>query len=465
MNLKHRLPLLFSLLFSLLLAMVLLTVYYLFANFRKEEFKDRLAEKVENTVKLLLEVKEVDVQILKIIDRNSINRLYNEKTLIFDENRQLIYSSIDDAAINWSVSELNQIKREKEIFKESREYDVLGLYYEYAGKDYYALISAEDKYGRSKLNYLKVLLAGAFVMSTAMVWLLAFSLSKKILNPLDSLRHQMQEITTRNLAMRVAEPRQDDEIKALSQSFNQMLDRIDTAYKSQKNFTSNASHELRTPITRIVTQLENLLKENNLPPGIHHTLTSIAGDTYHLSDIITSLLLLSNLEENNPQTAFKLLRLDEVIFQAAAETSALFPDLKIQFEIESQTPDELNMEIRGDETLLRIVFLNLFKNGYLYSDNHVVQCLLSQQPGALQVLVSNHGEVPALNDPNQLFHPFSRGNNTKNKPGSGIGLSIVQRILNYHKASITYEIPDSNTNQLILSFPPPASPFRRDTTA
>ena len=455
MNLKHRLPLLFSLLFSLLLAFVMITVYGLYANFRKEEFKDRLAEKVENTVKLLLKVKEVDEQVLKIIDRASINRLYNEKTLIFDEHKQLIYSSIDDATIHWSPRELNELKQQKETFKESREYDVLGLYFEYAGKDYYALISAEDKYGRSKLDYLKVLLAGAFVTGTALVWLLSFSLSKRILKPLESLRKQMQEITTKNLTARVAEPKQDDEIKALSLSFNQMLDRIDTAYKNQKNFTSNASHELRTPITRIVMQLENLLKENTLPDRLQNTLTSISEDTYRLSDIVASLLLLSNVEENDLRTAFKALRLDEIIFESASRISGLYPDMKIQFEVENLSPHEPDMEIKGDETLLKIVFVNLFKNAYQYSDNRVVQCLLRQQSGSLQVVMTNQGETPAVEDPNLLFHPFSRGSNTKNKPGSGIGLSIVQRILHYHGASVAYTIPAPGINELLLSFPLP----------
>ena len=83
MQLKHRVPLFYSLLFSFVLATVMMTVYYLFANFRKVEFKDRLAQRAQTTIKLLLEVKEVDNQLLKIIDQNSINKLYNEKTLIF----------------------------------------------------------------------------------------------------------------------------------------------------------------------------------------------------------------------------------------------------------------------------------------------------------------------------------------------------------------------------------------------
>jgi hypothetical protein len=85
MTLIQRFSILFSFLFSILLAAVMMTIYYSFAYFRVEEFKDRLSEKAETTVKLLIEVKEIDYQLQKIIDRNTINRLYNEKTLVFND--------------------------------------------------------------------------------------------------------------------------------------------------------------------------------------------------------------------------------------------------------------------------------------------------------------------------------------------------------------------------------------------
>ena len=179
------------------------TVYYLFAKYRKEEFRDRLAQRAETTVRILLEVKEVDEQLLKIIDRNSINRLYNEKTLIFNDSLKLIYSSLDDATIKWTLDDLKEIKRRKQVFKRNSEYDFLGIYYPFNHRDYYALISAEDRYGIRKLNYLKFLLLGAFITGTLLVWMLSFYASRKTLQPLDKVRSQMQEISTRNLNMKM----------------------------------------------------------------------------------------------------------------------------------------------------------------------------------------------------------------------------------------------------------------------
>jgi two-component system, OmpR family, sensor histidine kinase ArlS len=212
MQLKHRVPLFFSFLFSLVLASVMLTVYYLFADFRTNDFKDRLAERSKTTIKLLLEVKEVDDQLLKIIDQNTINKLYNEATLIFNDSMRLIYSSIDDTKIAWSAEDLDAVKQHKEIFRHTKEYDILGIYYNYNGRDFYSFISAEDKYGIRKLNYLKLLLFIAFLTSTTIVWLISFILSKKTLLPLDQLRRQMQEVTSKNLILRVHEPKQQVEI-------------------------------------------------------------------------------------------------------------------------------------------------------------------------------------------------------------------------------------------------------------
>jgi hypothetical protein len=97
MTLKRRVAVGVSVVFSLLLGLAESYVYFSFSTFRKEEFYDRLGEKALTTAKLLVEVNEVDRELLRLIDKNTVNRLYNEKTLVFDANYQLIYSSIDGA--------------------------------------------------------------------------------------------------------------------------------------------------------------------------------------------------------------------------------------------------------------------------------------------------------------------------------------------------------------------------------
>jgi K+-sensing histidine kinase KdpD len=181
-------------------------------------------------------------------------------------------------------------------------------------------------------------------------------------------------------------------------------------------------------------------------------LKSIAEDAYHLSDIITSLLVLAKTEESNDRTGLQKVRLDEVIFQVAAQMSKAYPDFKLHFEIENEESKQLTMELRGDETLLRIALLNLFKNAYLYSSDQQVHCSVTETSDALRLTIINRGEVPDTSDTTYLFNTFTRGSNSSKTQGSGIGLSIVRRILHYHQASIVYHIADKQTNKVQITF-------------
>jgi two-component system sensor histidine kinase ArlS len=453
MNLKQRFSFIFSLLFSALLASVMITVYFLFTHFRQDEFATLLAEKAQTTAKLLIEVKEIDYKMQKLIDSNSVNKLYNENVQVYDSSKKLIYNSNSKLTIDYNDDELDDVKDKKRFFSHIREYDVLGLYYIFDNKGYYVLVSAEDTYSNSKLNYLKYLLFGAFVIGTIVVWILSFSLSKRALQPLYDFRKKIQAITDSNLKIRLSEEKREDEINTLANSFNQMMDRIDNAYERQKEFTGNASHELRTPVARIAAQLENQLNRDGLDPLTKANLESIFEDTFQLSEIISSLVALADINSREHHSSFVKLRLDEAVFSVVADLSKIYPDFKLKFEIENYTGNETELHISGDETLLKIALLNLFKNAYKYSDNHTVECLIRQDAQHIELLITNTGEVPEVKDTNTLFNTFYRGSNTKDASGSGIGLSIVKRVLvEYHKATIVYNIIDDNTNQVKVVF-------------
>ncbi|QEM06443.1 HAMP domain-containing protein [Mucilaginibacter rubeus] len=453
MNLKQRFSFIFSCLFSVLLATVTLTVYVLFAHFRQDEFAALMTEKAQTTAKLLIEVKEIDYKMQKIIDSNSINKLYNENTQIYNEDYKLIYNSNDTLTVNLTKADLNQIKTKHRIFKKTDPYDILGLYYTYDHKHYYVVVSAEDTYDNSKLNYLKYLLLGAFIIGTTTVWVLSFRLSKRALKPLDNFRQKIQEITDSNLKIRLSEAKREDEINALANSFNQMMDRIDNAYDRQKEFTGNASHELRTPVARIAAQIENLLHRNGLDADTRANLASVFDDTFQLSEIISSLVAIADINSREHHSSFAKLRLDELIYSTVADLSKIYPDFKLKFEIENNTGNETDLEISGDETLLKIALINLFKNAYLYSDDHSLECLIRQENKEIELLITNSGEPPLVEDTATLFTTFYRGSNVKYIAGSGIGLGIVKRVLEYHRSTINYQIIDKNTNQVQVIFP------------
>ena len=95
MSLKLRSALLFTAIVATILLICYTVIYALYAEFKKEEFVIRLEEKAITTYKLLVDVKEIDHHLLKLIDKNTLNELYNEKVIVFNKNREVIYSSFD----------------------------------------------------------------------------------------------------------------------------------------------------------------------------------------------------------------------------------------------------------------------------------------------------------------------------------------------------------------------------------
>lgn len=128
MTLKKRIALYISLLFTAVFALSVLLIGVLFSNFRKEEFKARLREKALSSIILLTKVQEMDQHLLRIVDQNSINQLYNEKTLIFDPNYHLIYSSVDDAVVRYDISDFIYIKEHGSLYRKQGKLEIYGFF-------------------------------------------------------------------------------------------------------------------------------------------------------------------------------------------------------------------------------------------------------------------------------------------------------------------------------------------------
>jgi signal transduction histidine kinase len=447
MNLKNKISLIFSLLFTFIYAISATIIYVSLADFREEEFESRLNEKAITSIKLLIDVEKMDKQLLKLIDQNSINKLYDEKILIFDANYKLIYSSIDDAKINWNIEDLNFLKAHKSFFRKENHYEICGVFYHTIGSDFYALISAKDNFGERKLEYLLYILIATYLLFTSLTWLFSYQIVKRLLSPIDAFHTKIKGINENNLDTRIKVKFKKDEIDLLANEFNQMLERINYSYKIQQEFTANASHELRTPLARMTAQLENKIlkdKEAGIPNPFNENLLN---DVNQLSALVDSLLILSKLERKTTQQN-EICRIDELIFDSSVILNKLFSDFKIDLEIEEVD----NLEVKGNKSLLSIAFINLFRNAYLYSDSKLAKVKITSEANILKITISNDGKTISKEEQSRLFEPFIRGKNVKDKSGLGLGLPIVLRILNHHRYKIEYSISPEGENQFTLYF-------------
>lgn len=436
MTLKLRISLFISLLFTLLFGVASSIIIIFFSDFRKDEFRQRLEEKALTTIKLLIEVREVDNQMLKIIDQNSINKLYDEKTLVFNSDYDLIYSSLDDTRIRWTKSDLEYLKQHKTFFKRDGDNEIYGVFYDSRDNDFFALISANDNYGKSKLDFLMVLLLITYVVFTIAAWLLTFYVVKRQIAPLDYFHRNINSINEHNLDTRL-QIREDSrhEIDLIGREFNFMMSRIEQAYRKQKEFTAHASHELRTPLARMSVQLENLQLSADGPTRA--ALGRVEQNILQLNELIESLLLLSRVD-NTVNPVLETSRVDEALYNSIDKVCSLFPDFKVGLEIEAPEGMADLLTQPCNQHFLEIAFSNLLKNACLYSGDRQARVRLLLQDDRLAVSISNNG--PALSEQEQqnMFEPFSRGQNAGNSPGLGLGLRIVYRILSLHGFTIRY---------------------------
>ena len=451
MNYKIRLILLFLGIFLLVLSVTLALVYVSYEDFRREEFRERLRHKSIVTANLLVEIKEIDKGLLKLFDRNSINRMYDEKVLVFNNQNELIYSSLDDEPIQYSTALLNRVRAENEIFFTDEDGDeVIGLSYKRAGVDYVVLASAFDKWGKRKMWNLQQTLVIALVVGILLILLSSYFYIRQIFSPIDRINNSMRAITGNNLNQYLPVRNSRDELDQLAINFNQMQERLFQAFEMQKSFVHNASHELRTPLARMNHKLEKALGEDNPDMAdLKATLQSLQKDIGWQAELIEGLLLLHRLQSTSPISKNQV-RLDELLFKSMEKAQVLYPGFQIHFNLDETITSEEQLIISGNHILIETCFQNLLTNAANYAPDNIVNIRVGAENRWLSLVFSNKGSK-ALQE-KYLFQPFFRDENAGQTAGSGLGLSIVRKIAAHMGGKADYSYLNGS-HIFILSLP------------
>ncbi|SDM32135.1 HAMP domain-containing sensor histidine kinase [Chryseobacterium taihuense] len=452
MSLKRKIALTLSISFSLLFGVVLIIIYISFNDFRREEFKERFIRRLGFTTNFISKSKNFEEEAPIFFNENSDNFLLNETILIFNAKKQLIYSTIKDEKVTWDHKLLTKLDSKTDIYQENTSPEIYAALKNINGENYYILTYAYDTNGKSKLAYLKYLLITAFITCTLLIGFFSYYFMGKFLKPLEDLNKEISEVTAHKLTTQISAEESNDEVSILARSFNTMIARLNDVFQSQKDFTASASHEIRTPITRMAFQLENLIKFGNHSPETVTSLEQMLKDVYQLSDLTNSLMLLTKFDKENIQSIYEEIRIDEIIFESFDIVKKNYPNLRMDFLISENTQENAFLTIKGVASLLTIVFINLLKNAAVYSDDAQAKILITETESQLIIQVSSHGKAISEVEKPKLFDAFMRGNNSQNIAGSGLGLRIVKRVLEYHNAEISYASPSENLNIFKIVF-------------
>jgi len=452
MNIRKKIVLYFSTGTIVLLATALVFIYTLFSRFREEEFQQRQVDKIRTTLKFLTEIRNIDQDLIESMDRITIHELYDEKLLIFDKSKKLVYSSIDDTPVTFSSDILDDLSAEQSLIEQKDGlYDVTGIYLEKDDKAYYGISKAYDISGYSKLDYLRFVLTFTLLGISMVVVLIANYLSAKITRSILEVTRQINDFAIDGSHSKVVTTGTSDEVSILAQRFNELMQRMNDAFAFQKHAVHHISHELKTPIAVLLSDIERMEHETD-PARLHQMIRIQKENTKSLGEIVNSLLEIAKTESGAAVNT-SLVRVDEMIFDLIDSFRALHPEFQFAITYAESVVNDDNLTVRVNDRLFRSALANLMQNCIHYSQDAKAGITIATTAEGLQLDFTNRGKVIADSEQAFLFRHFFRGANSQGKRGFGLGLVFISKILSLHKGTVAYAAKDGELNTFSVILP------------
>lgn len=455
MTIRTRLTLLFTLVVATLLGVFCWVIFFFAELHRRQEFYERLRTEAFTSAELLFGRETISPALFKILDRNQMTVLTEEEIIIYNYLDQLVYESGTDY-LSVTRETLDRVRLEKEVRFRRGKREIAGVLFANQANRFVVFASAVDKYGFSKQRNLAIILSSGWLLATGIVFMAGQFFARKSLEPMTRVIGQVDAITASRLEMRVDEGNGQDEIAQLARTFNRMLFRLEEAFRLQRAFVSNASHEMRTPLTAITGQIEVSLLTEEKPEELRATLQSVLEDVRQLNRLTNGLLTLASISVDEATVALAPLRIDELLWGVRSDLLKRQPGCAVRVEMVGLPEKESGLTLAGNEALLRTALFNLMENGCKFSPDHAVQVQLHSQPHAFSVIFHNQGPAIPADELPMIFKSFHRGSNARQVSGHGIGLSLTDRIIRLHRGSLRVDSTEGAGTTFTVILPRPA---------
>lgn len=439
MEIRKKLTFQFIGIVAFILLFSLIAIYLSFSQARKEEFYSRLQSKAKLAAQMLIDIDEIDIELLKKIEKNNPLSLPNEKVVIYNYENNIIFTSDDDKYLHIPISRIEQVRLQEEVRFKQGAFEIFGQFYTGEFDRVVVFVAANDIFGINKLTRLRIIMLIVFILSLAIVYLAGRLFSIRSLKPISNIISQVNRIEAKNLNARLSEGNEKDEIAHLAKTFNKMLERLETAFIIQKNFIANASHELRTPLTVITGQLEVVLMKARTNEDYRETLNIVLTEIKNLNLLSNKLLMLAHTSTDSEKLNFAPVRIDDVLWKARKEVLGRNENYSVEISFDEGIDDDSKLSVSGNELLIKTALLNLMDNACKYSENHRSEVRLDATGKNLVIRFIDEGIGIPENERDLIFEPFFRSKKAMSVSGHGIGLSLAQKIINQHNGSITIE--------------------------
>jgi heavy metal sensor kinase len=319
------------------------------------------------------------------------------------------------------------------------------------------------------LNTLFIILIIAVPLALLIASLGGQFLANKALKPVDHITQTARMITSKNLNQRIKPLKVKDEISRLIETFNEMISRLDRSFRQVKQFSTDASHELKTPLTILKGEVEVALRKERGSHEYEQILKSNLEEINRMSQIVEDLLLLSKADSGEIRLNKEDMNLTEILNEVVAQVNVLAQSKNLHIETSNHHEE---IHIFGDPLQIRELFLNLIENGIKYTkEGGSIHIRLTkdaflqdgtpsggpkeEQAEFVKIIFSDTGIGIAKEDQERIFDRFFRVDKARSREqgGSGLGLSICKWIVEAHRGEIKVESELGKGSSFVVKLP------------
>ena len=448
MKISTRLPIKFSFITSAILAAFALSVYYFASTHREEEFQKRLNERVLITEKLFLERESFSpVELEKVKDKflhtlpeetEEVVEIISGKKIIF---KHLYPPELREKIFNSDVLQFGLGQAEGHSTK-----------FQLEGGNYIVIVTANDESGLEHLMFLKYRLIILILLGIPLIFIGSFMFTSRALRPIVKKIDHANKINASSLHERLKVLNSEDEIGKMAIAFNSLLDRLEISFNTQKSFISNASHEMRNPLTTIIGEAEIAMSKTRTPEEYWESLKIILSESERLNLTISNLLTMSRVMSNDGYIKFESIHFVDFIKEVKESYDYINADNNI--EIKFALMDRFDpFIVWGNRNLLKTAVVNLFDNACKFSSNNSVKVALSNNEKWCSLMIKDKGIGISEKDITEVGNIFYRGENAIAIKGSGIGFSLSSKIVKLHKGKLELESRINQGTEVVLKLP------------
>lgn len=433
----------FALISAGILFIAFATIQITFNSFVKSDFYNRLTDRANVAAQLYLKADEISADSLNHVRDRYIRHLTNEVVRIYDERNTA--SFIRDRDQYWPVAVIKSVRRSHLLQFSEGQQQTVGIYYDDNQGKFVILVSAIDVQGRQRIHDLIEILAVLLIVVSAVLFFIGRLFAQKALEPIDGVIGEMKQVRASNLSMRISEGNGRDEISQLATNFNRLLSHLENAFELQQTFVTNASHELRTPVTSIIGEIEVSMRRNRSPEEYERVLESILSDAVSLNETITGLLELAQVDMNYTQAELSPVAIDEMIWELNDYWNQRMGKGMFSVTVLALPDDPEKLLVPANRALLLIALNNIIGNAYKFSSNKPVQCSLMANDESIIIRIIDQGIGINEAEKDKIFRSFYRGGNVKDFRGSGIGLYVTSKIVSLFNGRISVSSSGTGT--------------------